>query len=672
MLQRSFFKVARTSVWITTAILVLAAPITTHAASCSVDTTGPFSTSVKLSEFLPNPSTTESNDEFIELYNSGDEAVDLTGWIIQDASGTDYVLSGSIGAGRYLTWYRSDTKISLNNSGDSVTLVQPDGKTVETVSYADNADDDLSYARNSQGNWAWTNQPTPYTANQFAASDQTDSGSAEAGEGDSGTTHGYEYSEAVALSELLPDPEGSDATDEWVELVNTGEIINLYGWKLTDGSSDYEFPDTTLNPGQYLQLSVVVSGVSLNNSGETIQLLNPDGAVVSEVTYSDADSGVSYAQVNGTWQWTTTLTPAAANIISETGADDAADRGDTTSETDADEGATTGATTIAAVRQLASGTEVTFAGTVLVLPGSFSSTYFYVQDDTAGIQVASSTQAFPTLAVGDVVTITGKTSSSNGEVKVNVTSADSLVVTNHLDSITSHTVTTLEAASAGQLVSLVVTVSAKSGSTVTTDKGEVYLKRGTDISSSTFAVGQTYTVTGVVVATDDGVQLWPRSSADIVTGTTSLAAAFNEAVLPAAEASTGEGATYQAANATVTNHSTQWWLWVAVVAVVVVAFSQLVKLGLRQPWLRIRLRNWIAAQGPLWVRLFGRWVELEKSTTGSNGQNQYRESHTSDKTTVSTNPLNLPSATAYVPTLNPRAITDQTPVGITIHSQNTP
>ena len=641
-----------------TVFLALVVPAAGFAADCATTTTGPYSDAIRLSEVLPNPSTTESDDEFIEVYNTGDDAVDLSGWQLRDAAGTTYTISATVSAHRYFSWYRSDSKISLNNSGDSVTLLQPDGTVVDTVSYTESAADDTSYALNAANNWAWTTLPTPYTANQFPndSSENTDTHS------ENGATRGFEYSTDVMLSELLPDPEGSDATDEWVEIYNGGDAINLYGWLLTDGSSDYDFPDETVSAGSYLQLTIGETGVSLNNSGETIQLIDPDGAVVSEVTYSDVATGESYAQLNGNWQWTTTPTPAASNVITQASSDDDEASTNTTETTSGTNATNTIATTsISVVRGMASGTDVTFMGTVLVLPEIYSSNYFYVQDETAGIQVYSSSKDFPTLAVGDVVTITATTSSSNGEPKVNISSSDSIVITGHEDTITPQVITTLESAQAGRLVTLTATVTTKSGSTITTDQGTVYIKRGTSISTSSFTIGQTYTITGVVVVTADATQLWPRSDADIVINTASAVAGITDVVLPtaqAAEAASSSNTIYPAAQATTLSKHNFWLVGLAIVAGTLAAA---VTLWQRVPWLNVRLRNWIWRVARAWGGPLGRWAASRKNTTDSNAPNQYHESHTSDKTTVSTTLPNPLSATRYVPVQSPHVTVVRTP-----------
>lgn len=59
---------------------------------------------------------------------------------------------------------------------------------------------------------------------------------------------------------------------------------------------------------------------------------------------------------------------------------------------------------------------VLIQGTVTTLPGSWGGKAFYVQDETAGVYVFSSSAEAGSLAVGDIVSITGKTSLYSGVV----------------------------------------------------------------------------------------------------------------------------------------------------------------------------------------------------------------------------------------------------------------
>ncbi|MBU1178246.1 lamin tail domain-containing protein [Patescibacteria group bacterium] len=130
-----------------------------------------YSDQIRLNEILPNPATDESTKEFIELYNAGDVAVDLAGWILGDASTTTYTIAGTdfdlttVAAGGYFTIYRAQSRLALNNSGDSVKLYQPDQNLLNSVTYVESAKDDVSYnfAANS---WQWSTKLTPGAANQ--------------------------------------------------------------------------------------------------------------------------------------------------------------------------------------------------------------------------------------------------------------------------------------------------------------------------------------------------------------------------------------------------------------------------------------------------------------------------------------------------------------------------
>ncbi len=90
---------------------------------------------------------------------------------------------------------------------------------------------------------------------------------------------------------------------EYLEIYNpTNVTIDLKGIKLSDGGTPAVFPAVSLAPGQYAILSSTTKASafnffgkaiglpnfpSLNNSGETLTLRNPDGSLIYSVTYSD-------------------------------------------------------------------------------------------------------------------------------------------------------------------------------------------------------------------------------------------------------------------------------------------------------------------------------------------------------------------------------------------------
>jgi len=85
-----------------------------------------------------------SNDEWIELYNTTSQQVDLTGWIISDDNVDSYTLSGEISAyGYYLIEDTEETLnnvtassiigLSLANAGDSLVLKDSAGNIIDSV-----------------------------------------------------------------------------------------------------------------------------------------------------------------------------------------------------------------------------------------------------------------------------------------------------------------------------------------------------------------------------------------------------------------------------------------------------------------------------------------------------------------------------------------------------------
>ena len=65
------------------------------------------------------------------------------------------------------------------------------------------------------------------------------------------------YNKSVIISEFLPNPEGKDQENEWIELYNqSNQIANLSNWQLDDqegGSSPFIFPiNSLIGPNQFL------------------------------------------------------------------------------------------------------------------------------------------------------------------------------------------------------------------------------------------------------------------------------------------------------------------------------------------------------------------------------------------------------------------------------------
>lgn len=94
--------------------------------------------SIVINEVFPNPKEKGDTGEFIELYNPLSEAVDLSGWEIHDASASGkYVFPGGkkIESKGYLVVTDHDFTLSLNNSKETLTLIDTEKRLVHQVSY---------------------------------------------------------------------------------------------------------------------------------------------------------------------------------------------------------------------------------------------------------------------------------------------------------------------------------------------------------------------------------------------------------------------------------------------------------------------------------------------------------------------------------------------------------
>lgn len=127
-------------------------------------------TDIVINEVLPDPDGSDDN-EFIELYNKGNETVTITGWKLSDIVGsTDtYIISeDSISPGSYRYYRKSITKISLNNTeGDGVILKDSADQPVGSPMSYNSVIEGKSWSRipNGTGDFANNTTPTENAAN---------------------------------------------------------------------------------------------------------------------------------------------------------------------------------------------------------------------------------------------------------------------------------------------------------------------------------------------------------------------------------------------------------------------------------------------------------------------------------------------------------------------------
>jgi len=212
-----------------------------------------YTDDVKISELLPNPSGTETEAEFIELVNDGNQNISLNGWTVSDGSRT-YTLSGEIASDGYQAFYNADTKISLNNSGDSVILSAPNGDSKDEVSYSGTAAEDTSWARQNSGDFAWTTSPTPGATNLFTGNNEevTEDSSDEQSSGSSQTTSSDNDEESlpqIDITAVRTKQKNDEVKTKGVVIAVPGMLSEKYFYIQDSGAgiqiyaSDGEFPE---------------------------------------------------------------------------------------------------------------------------------------------------------------------------------------------------------------------------------------------------------------------------------------------------------------------------------------------------------------------------------------------------------------------------------------------
>lgn len=128
------------------------------------------------------------------------------------------------------------------------------------------------------------------------------------------------YPSGVFINEILPSPQGADEENEWVELYNTNNFtVDLSNWKLKDSEgtiTTYAIPlNTKILANSFLVFKRPDTKISLNNSGDTLNLILPNNKLIDSVSFTKAPLNQSYNKINSNWIWNTNLTKGMPNIV---------------------------------------------------------------------------------------------------------------------------------------------------------------------------------------------------------------------------------------------------------------------------------------------------------------------------------------------------------------------
>lgn len=327
----------------------------------------------------------------------------------------------------------------------------------------------------------------------------------------------------IQISEIVPNPEGSDTT-EFIELFNPTEAdVDLSGLKLDDeegGSRPYTIPaGTIIKAGEYLVFGRQDTKLALNNTSDSVRLLLADNTIITEVRYDDVPEATAYIQdQDENWIWTGTLTPGEINIITE---EISATAARTVKTSSGKKVKPIIQTTLENLRNEDIGDLVKVSGVVAVEPGVLGSQYFYIVG-SPGVQVYMYKKDFPNLQVGDRIEVTGEITESGGETRIKLKEKSDIV---KLKSEAPPQPQTTEISEIGEplegwLIEIHGEITEIKGSYMFVDDGteevKVYFKQGAKINRKLLQVGDLVSITGLVNQTKTGYQILPRAQTDIV------------------------------------------------------------------------------------------------------------------------------------------------------------
>lgn len=287
-------------------------------------------------------------DEFIELYNSSAIQLDLNNFYLDYQSSTassptrQQIANGLLAPGQLFTLAKQPAQIA-DSAATPFSSLSDTGGTLKLVDSTENILDEV----------AWSNSATP-TAPIVSVPSSSSTKSLSRGQDENGWPLFVDAwvlgvpsplssvlaplppeepveeptdepeppaltCEGVIITELLPNPSGSDTGNEFIELYNpTAEVISLASCSLqtTANSKVYTFTNGQLQPEEYKAYYDTVTGLTLPNSaGGTVWLLSPSEELQAITYDGGAPDDISWALFDSGWLATYQPTPNAANVL---------------------------------------------------------------------------------------------------------------------------------------------------------------------------------------------------------------------------------------------------------------------------------------------------------------------------------------------------------------------
>ena len=349
--------------------------------------------------------------------------------------------------------------------------------------------------------------------------------------------------ERVSLNEICPAPLDVDwdgngdagTDDEWIELYNGQEqVVGLGGWQLDDesdgGSAPWTFPLDRINPAQgYLVLFKSDTGLALNDGGDTVRLLRPDGSVADEMSYARSpgyDRTWSRTE-DGDGEWTAGYAPTLGEANKYKSRESPQDEKPVAPTVPR-------AVSLAQARSLPVGTLVVVQGQVTVSPGVLKGGTIYIQDAGVGMKVYLAKGDYPLLDEGDWIQVEGKLADYHGEREITVSSRSQVnwAKSGIPPSPTLFATGGIGETAEGTLVEVVGRVTGWDWDTVYLDDGSgkvpVYFGRSLLVEKPWVEKGELYLVAGLVSQYasarpyEGGYRILPRNEGDVVSAPSRL------------------------------------------------------------------------------------------------------------------------------------------------------
>ncbi|CAN5298672.1 hypothetical protein BH10PAT2_BH10PAT2_1180 [soil metagenome] len=268
---------------------------------------------VIINEVHPAPST---GNDWIELYNPTIQVANLTGWTIEDSASTlttTPTLSGQILSSHGFLVVEVGNR--LNNSGDQVKFVNPNGEILDFFTYESSViDQSWSRLIDGYGNMNLA-QPTRGYSNLLASPlpslsptplpSPSPSPSPLAASPSISPTPTVTVSPTstlpthIVISEVMACPNTNET--EWVELQNLDDSsYTLANWQLRDSQNNTRYFSSPIAAGG-LEVIQISPGMLNNTGGDQLSIVRPDGTTTSWMSYLTCTKGKSLISNGQSW-----------------------------------------------------------------------------------------------------------------------------------------------------------------------------------------------------------------------------------------------------------------------------------------------------------------------------------------------------------------------------------